>query len=90
MFVLVAERGINSSTSNVPGLKRHLPDRSLGDHAQLQDPSRAGLTMWEGYQSPGCWDELLIDGRPWHACDGVVRYLMSLGANSPGDRRRQN
>jgi uncharacterized circularly permuted ATP-grasp superfamily protein len=47
-------------------------------------PPERGLTMWEGYQSPGCWDELLIDGRPRHACDGVVRYLMSLGGELAG------
>ena len=35
--------------------------------------------MWDDYQSPGCWDELLVDGEPRDACDGVVRYLMSLG-----------
>ena len=44
------------------------------------------LGIWEGYGSPGCWDELLLDGQPRHACDGVVRYLVSLG---PGLVARQ-
>ena len=35
--------------------------------------------MWDRYQSPGCWDELLVEGEPRAACDGVVRYLTSLG-----------
>ena len=47
-------------------------------------PPERGLTMWEGYQSPGCWDELLLDGHPRHACEGVVRYLMSLGGELAG------
>ena len=47
-------------------------------------PPERGLTMWEGYQSPGCWDELLLDGHPRHACEGVVRYLMSLGGELTG------
>ena len=49
-----------------------------------ETPPERGLTMWEGYQSPGCWDELLIDGHPRHACEGVVRYLMSLGGELAG------
>jgi uncharacterized circularly permuted ATP-grasp superfamily protein len=35
--------------------------------------------MWESYGSPGCWDELLINGHPRLACEGVVRYLLALG-----------
>ena len=35
--------------------------------------------MWDSYESLGCWDELLVAGRPRLACDGVVRYLESLG-----------
>jgi len=35
--------------------------------------------MWDGYQSPGCWDEMLVDSHPRLACEGVVRYLVSLG-----------
>jgi uncharacterized circularly permuted ATP-grasp superfamily protein len=35
--------------------------------------------MWHDYQSPGCWDELLVDGEPREACEGVLRYLISLG-----------
>ena len=37
--------------------------------------------MWDDYKSPGCWDELLLDGQPRAACEGVVRYLISLGAD---------
>ncbi|HUB70085.1 MAG TPA: circularly permuted type 2 ATP-grasp protein [Acidimicrobiales bacterium] len=44
-----------------------------------QSLSRPEPTMWEGYQSPGCWDELLADGQPRPACDGVVSYLAALG-----------
>jgi uncharacterized circularly permuted ATP-grasp superfamily protein len=49
-----------------------------------ETPPERGLTMWEGYQSPGCWDELLLDGHPRHACEGVVRYLKSLGGELAG------
>ena len=79
-----AGRRINSSTRNVPGQKRLLPDRSLVVMLSSKTPPERGLTMWEGYQSQGCWDELLLDGRPRHACDGVVRYLMSLGGELAG------
>jgi uncharacterized circularly permuted ATP-grasp superfamily protein len=35
---------------------------------------------WEGYTSPGCWDEMLSsDGRPRDACEGVYQYLAQLG-----------
>jgi uncharacterized circularly permuted ATP-grasp superfamily protein len=34
---------------------------------------------WEDYDNAGCWDEMLIAGRPRDACGGVVRYLRSLG-----------
>ncbi|MGH9023586.1 MAG: circularly permuted type 2 ATP-grasp protein [Acidimicrobiia bacterium] len=43
--------------------------------------------MWDGYESPGCWDELLVDGRPRAACDGVVSYLVSLGDQVAGRQR---
>ena len=49
-----------------------------------QTPPQGELTMWEGYQSPGCWDELILDGHPRHACEAVVRYLMSLGDELTG------
>ena len=41
--------------------------------------SRAEPAMWDGYQSAGCWDEMLCDGLPRLACEGVVRYLAALG-----------
>jgi uncharacterized circularly permuted ATP-grasp superfamily protein len=34
---------------------------------------------WEGYESPGCWDEMLDAGTPRTACEGIYRYLASLG-----------
>ena len=40
--------------------------------------------MWDGYESPGCWDELLVDRKARYACDGVVRYLGSLGDELAG------
>jgi uncharacterized circularly permuted ATP-grasp superfamily protein len=40
--------------------------------------------MWDGYKSPGCWDELLVDGHPRPGCEGVVRYLVSLGDELAG------
>jgi uncharacterized circularly permuted ATP-grasp superfamily protein len=36
---------------------------------------------WEGYASPGCWDEMLDGGSPRAACEGVYRYLATLGAD---------
>ena len=40
--------------------------------------------MWTDYESPGCWDELLAEGRARASCEGVVRYLMSLGEDLKG------
>jgi uncharacterized circularly permuted ATP-grasp superfamily protein len=40
--------------------------------------------VWDRYNSPGCWDELLVEGQPRAACEGVVRYLMSLGEELNG------
>ena len=40
--------------------------------------------MWDDYRSLGCWDELLVDGEPRTACEGVVRYLISLGDELSG------
>jgi len=34
---------------------------------------------WDDYTSAGCWDEMIVAGRPRHACEGVFRYLRSLG-----------
>ena len=45
---------------------------------------RAKPTMWDGYDSPGCWDELLVDRQARYACDGVVRYLGLLGDELAG------
>ena len=39
---------------------------------------------WDGYESPGCWDELLVDRQARYACDGVVRYLGLLGDELAG------
>ncbi len=41
-------------------------------------------TMWDAYESPGCWDELLVDRQARYACDGVVRYLGLLGDELAG------
>ena len=35
--------------------------------------------MWEDYGNPGCWDEMLVAGRPRDGCGGVMRYLRLLG-----------
>jgi uncharacterized circularly permuted ATP-grasp superfamily protein len=35
---------------------------------------------WEGYDSPGCWDEMVDRGKPRPGCEGVYGYLESLGA----------
>ncbi|MGH3717575.1 MAG: circularly permuted type 2 ATP-grasp protein [Pseudonocardiaceae bacterium] len=34
---------------------------------------------WDEYSSPGCWDEMLVDGRARDTSSGVVRYLSVLG-----------
>jgi uncharacterized circularly permuted ATP-grasp superfamily protein len=39
---------------------------------------------WDTYDSPGCWDELVVNRRPRYACDGVVRYLGLLGEELAG------
>ena len=36
-------------------------------------------STWEDYDSPGCWDEMVHAGSPRDACEGVYRYLVSLG-----------
>lgn len=36
--------------------------------------------MWDGYSSPGCWDEMLDDGgQPRPGCDRVTAFLDSIG-----------
>jgi hypothetical protein len=34
---------------------------------------------WNGYQSPGFFDEMLVGGGARTACEGVIRYLAGLG-----------
>ncbi len=43
------------------------------------EPSYDPPAWWGGYRSPGCWDEMLVNGRAREANSGVVRYLASLG-----------
>jgi uncharacterized circularly permuted ATP-grasp superfamily protein len=40
--------------------------------------------MWDDYESPGCWDELLINGHPRLACEGVMDCLVSIGHELAG------
>ena len=42
---------------------------------------------WDDYGKPGSWDELIVEGRPRHACHGVASYLATLGLEEL--RRRQ-
>jgi uncharacterized circularly permuted ATP-grasp superfamily protein len=35
--------------------------------------------MWAGYDSPGCWDEMLELGSPRATCEGVYQFLSALG-----------
>src|ERR1700722_19546827 len=57
--------------------------RSAGPSTRSATP-RGKPTMWDGYESPGCWDELLVDRRARYACDGVVRCLGLLGDELAG------
>ncbi len=41
---------------------------------------------WTDYASPGCWDEMLVDGAARPGCEGVVDLLATLG---PGLVERQ-
>jgi uncharacterized circularly permuted ATP-grasp superfamily protein len=34
---------------------------------------------WKDYGSSGCWDEMLRADQPHDACQGVMRYLRTLG-----------
>ena len=43
---------------------------------------------WDGYSSPGYWDEMIHDGRPRPACDGVASYLASLSMEELIERQR--
>jgi uncharacterized circularly permuted ATP-grasp superfamily protein len=36
-------------------------------------------SVWDGYTSPGFFDEMISAGRPREACAGVLRFLASLG-----------
>src|ERR1700677_1810763 len=82
----------NSSSGNLAALGGSRQGRRLGGMSgprsavvtrgagtNRSDPPRRKQTMWDRYESPGCWDELLVDGKARYACDGVVRYLGSLG-----------
>ena len=42
---------------------------------------------WEDYDSGSSWDEMIIAGRARDSCEGVVRYLRSLGEEL-GDRHQ--
>jgi len=43
---------------------------------------------WALYASPGCWDELIVDGVPREGCAGVVNYLAGLTIAELRDRQR--
>jgi len=43
---------------------------------------------WALYASPGCWDELIVNGRPREGCAGVVNYLAALTIAELQDRQR--
>jgi uncharacterized circularly permuted ATP-grasp superfamily protein len=66
----------SSQTSSRTGTARSGAAPSRGDE---------GLPgLWTGYDSLGCWDELIHEGKARRACDGVVRYLASLGEELAG------
>jgi uncharacterized circularly permuted ATP-grasp superfamily protein len=46
--------------------------------------ARLGPALWDGYRSPGYWDEMVVDGHPRPGCEGVMRYLGSLGHGLAG------
>ncbi len=43
---------------------------------------------WALYASPGCWDELIVNGLPREGCAGVVNYLAALTIDELRDRQR--
>jgi uncharacterized circularly permuted ATP-grasp superfamily protein len=68
----------------MPGTRTAVVRTRSSDAATGSATPRGKPTMWEGYESPGCWDELLVDRQARYACDGVVRYLGLLGDELAG------
>ncbi len=59
---------------------------------ELHQPARDGVGdgswSWSTYDSPGCWDEMVANGKPRDECAGVSSYLESLTMAELGDRQR--
>src|ERR1700738_638480 len=58
---------------------RHAGEPDSPGRARPCRGRRRSMMLWEDYGSPGCWDEMLVAGRPRDACAGVMRYLGALG-----------
>ncbi len=43
---------------------------------------------WTDYRSPGCFDEMIVNGAPRPECGGVAEYLTSLTMADLSDRQR--
>ena len=43
---------------------------------------------WDEYQSPGCWDEMIVGGQARDSCVGVAGYLASLSLDELVERQR--
>jgi len=63
-------------------------------NAELHQPALNGVGggggswSWSAYDSPGCWDEMVDNGKPRDECAGVSAYLESLTMAELGDRQR--
>jgi uncharacterized circularly permuted ATP-grasp superfamily protein len=68
----------------MPGTRSAVVRTRSADASTRSGTPRGKPTMWDGYDSPGCWDELLVDRKARYACDGVVRYLGLLGDELAG------
>jgi uncharacterized circularly permuted ATP-grasp superfamily protein len=54
----------------------------------VADISPPTMLRWDDYASPGCWDEIIEDGRPRLECQGLGDYLGSLSMAEVAERQR--
>ncbi len=75
-------RPVMSATST--GLKRVVGRGVTIPGPRTQAASKGRADRVKRLQEPGCWDELLVEGHPRPACEGVVCHLVSLGDELAG------
>lgn len=76
-----------NTTETAPGERRSRTGRMLPDDSVALAATAASV-RWDAYLSPGCWDEMIVDGRPRRSCAGVAGYLASLSLGELVERQR--